>query len=101
MRNRFLALSIPLLSLVAISGWGFQNDPKSALQQATKADHAQMLEQLHITSLRPGVNARVLGAANYDEAKANPYPDLPDPLTLVATSTRDVAVSTTRRSMAI
>ncbi len=41
-----------------------------------------MLEALHITSLRTGVNARVLGSANYDEAKANPYPDLPDPLTL-------------------
>src|SRR5262249_8722665 len=37
---------------------------------------------LHIASLRPGVNARVLGAANYDEAKANPYPALPDPLTM-------------------
>jgi hypothetical protein len=24
----------------------------------------------------------VPNAANYDEAKANPYPDLPDPLTL-------------------
>src|SRR5262249_13861557 len=29
-----------------------------------------------------GVNARVAGSANYDEAKANPYPDLPDPLTM-------------------
>ena len=41
-----------------------------------------MMAQLHITSLRPGVNARVLGEPNYDEAKANPYPDLPDPLTM-------------------
>jgi hypothetical protein len=38
-----------------------------------------MLNQLHIASLRPRVNARVLGSANYDETKANPYPDLPDP----------------------
>jgi hypothetical protein len=28
------------------------------------------------------VNARVPGSTNYDEAKANPYPDLPDPLTM-------------------
>ncbi|MBV8905627.1 MAG: acetylxylan esterase [Acidobacteriia bacterium] len=41
-----------------------------------------MMDQLHIASLRPGVNARFVGSANYDEAKANPYPDLPDPLTM-------------------
>ena len=41
-----------------------------------------MMDQLHIASLRPGVNARVAGSTNYDEAKANPYPDLPDPLTM-------------------
>ena len=41
-----------------------------------------MMEQLHIASLRAGVNARVPGATNYDEAKANPYPDLPDPLVM-------------------
>lgn len=53
-----------------------------AIQQASREDHRQMLDQLHIASLRPGVNARVPGSANYDEAKANPYPDLPDPLTM-------------------
>ncbi len=53
-----------------------------AIQQASKADHQQMMEQLHIASLRPGVNARVAGSTNYDEAKANPYPNLPDPLTM-------------------
>jgi hypothetical protein len=41
-----------------------------------------MMDQLGITSLRPEVNERVPGSANYDEAKANPYPALPDPLTL-------------------
>lgn len=45
-----------------------------------------MLRQLHIDSLRPGVNgsgkAGVANAANYDEANANPYPTLPDPLVL-------------------
>jgi hypothetical protein len=41
-----------------------------------------MMNQLHIASLRPSVNARTLGSANYDESKANPYPDLPDPLVM-------------------
>ena len=84
MRNRLISIIIQgafwVLALIHIASQGFQNAPQAALQQAAKEDHAQMMEQLHITSLRPGVNARVLGSANYDEAKANPYPDLPDPL---------------------
>ena len=41
-----------------------------------------MMEQLGITRLRPGPsgNASATNAANYDPAKANPFPDLPDPL---------------------
>jgi hypothetical protein len=48
-------------------------------------DHQRMMELLHITSLRPGrngMNPRSPNYANYDESKANPYPDLPDPLVL-------------------
>jgi hypothetical protein len=44
-----------------------------------------MMELLNITSLRPGADGRNPGApnaANYDEAKANPYPKLPEPLVL-------------------
>jgi hypothetical protein len=49
----------------------------------SEQDHQNMMDQLHITSLRPGVNGndpKAPNAANYDEAKANPYPNLPDPL---------------------
>jgi hypothetical protein len=48
-------------------------------------DHRRMLDLLKITSLRPGANGmdpKAPNAANYDEAKANPYPNLPDPLRL-------------------
>ncbi len=48
-------------------------------------DHRRLLDLLHIKSLRPGVNGndpKAPNAANYDEAKANPYPTLPDPLLL-------------------
>jgi (4-O-methyl)-D-glucuronate---lignin esterase len=43
-----------------------------------------MMDLLKIKSLRrgPSGNPRAANAANYDEAKANPYPDLPDPLVL-------------------
>ena len=48
----------------------------------TADDHRNMLEQLGIRALRPGRNADASkpNAANYDEALANPYPILPDPL---------------------
>ena len=43
-----------------------------------------MMEQLGIQALRPGPSGRAVAtnAANYDPAKANPFPNLPDPLTL-------------------
>jgi hypothetical protein len=48
-------------------------------------DHQKMMDLLHITSLRRGAdgnNRQSPNAANYDEAKANPYPHLPEPLVL-------------------
>ncbi|MEO8597834.1 MAG: acetylxylan esterase [Candidatus Solibacter sp.] len=66
----------------AAGGRGAPTPQQLAQQQATREDHQQMLDQLHITSLRPPVNAREMGSTNYDESKANPYPDLPDPLKL-------------------
>jgi hypothetical protein len=48
-------------------------------------DHKLMMEALGIQSLRPGANGRdpnAANAANYDETKANPFPNLPDPLVL-------------------
>src|SRR5580704_8922426 len=48
-------------------------------------DHKRTMDLLHITELRRGKAGRDKtdpNFANYDESKANPYPDLPDPLTL-------------------
>jgi hypothetical protein len=56
-----------------------------SIWRLSDADHKAMLQLLGITSLRPGVNGNdpnAPNAANYDEAKANPYPALPDPLAL-------------------
>lgn len=46
---------------------------------STEQDHRNMMEQLGITRLRPGRSpgADAPNAANYDEARANPYPELP------------------------
>ena len=47
-------------------------------------DHQRTMDLLQITNLRPGRsgNPDAPNAANYDESKANPFPDLPDPLLL-------------------
>src|SRR5678815_4451900 len=54
------------------------------LSWTTQQDHKNMMEQLGIKSLRPGPSGRpdAPNSANYDPAKANPFPDLPDALTL-------------------
>jgi (4-O-methyl)-D-glucuronate---lignin esterase len=51
----------------------------------TQQDHQRTMDLLGISSLRRGADGRnpdAPNAANYDESKANPYPDLPDPLIL-------------------
>ncbi|HEX7446013.1 MAG TPA: hypothetical protein VF306_00630 [Pirellulales bacterium] len=50
----------------------------------TQEDHQNMMGQLGITALRPGPsgNPSAPNHANYDESQANPYPELPDVLTL-------------------
>ena len=47
-------------------------------------DHQNMMDQLGIKALRPGPSGKETDAnhANYDEAKASPYGDLPDALKL-------------------
>ena len=63
------------------SGAGAASQP---MNWTTQQDHKNMMEQLGIKALRPGPSGRAgaTNSANYDPAKANPYPDLPDPLTL-------------------
>ncbi|MDE3103582.1 MAG: acetylxylan esterase [Acidobacteriota bacterium] len=47
-------------------------------------DHQNMMDQLGIQALRPGPSGdeKAPNHANYDEQQANPYPNLPDPLTM-------------------
>ena len=55
------------------------------VQLSTAEDHQRTMSLLGIESLRRGAdgrNADAPNAANYDESKANPYPDLPDPLVM-------------------
>ena len=58
---------------------------RASLPWTAEQDHRNMMTQLGITKLRPGRNGNANAtnnAANYDQAKANPFPDYPDALTL-------------------
>src|SRR5258708_39986113 len=61
------------------------NGQSPPMELTATQDHQKMMELLHITSLRPGADGSNRESPRYqntDESKANPYPDLPDPLTL-------------------
>ncbi|MGQ9632831.1 MAG: alpha/beta hydrolase family protein [Bryobacteraceae bacterium] len=76
-----------LLALGAAAGQARKSgkDLPPPVQLTTQQDHQRTMQLLGITSLRPGANGtnpQAPNYANYDESEANPYPDLPDPLTL-------------------
>jgi hypothetical protein len=58
--------------------------PPPAVNWTAEQDHQNMMDQLGIKALRPGPsgNENAPDHANYDESKANPYPNLPDVLTM-------------------
>ena len=67
-----------LLLLTAAAG------PPAPVQLTAEQDHQRLMDLLHIKALRPGADPnhpQAPNAVNYDESKANPYPNLPDPLT--------------------
>ncbi|HUK33009.1 MAG TPA: hypothetical protein VLV86_03800, partial [Vicinamibacterales bacterium] len=78
MSRTSLLLAFTVLTATAMSA------SQEPLTWTAQQDHQNMMDQLGIRTLRPGSNGRALAgapdAANYDPAKANPYPDLPDPL---------------------
>jgi hypothetical protein len=84
-----LFLAIPVQDLFAQDLSKMTKDERAAYfanaARGSAADHKKMMEQLKIDSLRPGANGmdpKAANAANYDEAKANPFPELPDPMKL-------------------
>jgi len=76
---RFIGDAV-VISLLALLGEG-QDAPAAAKPVifTTEQDHRNMMAQLGITKLRPGRSSKddSPNRANYDETKADPYPDLP------------------------
>jgi hypothetical protein len=83
MRAQNAPMSAPATNAPAPpAGGGFGFGGNNA---ATEADHQNMMNQLGIKEIRrgrDGNNPKSPNYANYDESKANPFPNLPDPLVL-------------------
>src|SRR5208282_128219 len=80
-------LAVTLFSALALPAASQDAKPADPAprQLTAQQDHDLMMRALKIKSLRPGADGRnrsAPNAANYDESKANPYPNLPDPLVL-------------------
>ena len=78
-----------LIAIVALTGSTFvAQQATTALPEpkmwTTAEDHQNMMQQLGIRKLRPGPAAAetAANATNYNEALANPFPNLPEVLTL-------------------
>ncbi len=76
------ALSLSLSATVATTRVAAQQP--APVTFTDQQDHQNMMDQLGIKAMRPGPsgNENAPNHANYDESKANPYPNLPDPLVM-------------------
>src|ERR1700728_3945561 len=72
------------MACVTIQLCGQQSAAPQPMNWTAEQDHQNMLEQLGIKALRPGPSGKDSDAnhANYDESTANPFPNLPEVLTL-------------------
>lgn len=79
-------LSVCLSCVLAVCAAAIAQSPATPAPVTFTADqdHQNMMDQLGIKALRPGPsgNEKALNHANYDESQANPFPNVPDPLTM-------------------
>src|SRR4030042_5442931 len=71
-----------LLLLTGISSGQFSKQAMDSIRKLTGEDYRYMLNQIGITSVRPGPSGTPgqPNQANYDESKAAQYTSVPDPL---------------------
>jgi hypothetical protein len=81
--KQLIALASLIIATQASGQAARDNKTPSPVTFTTQQDHANMMQQLGITKLRPGPsgNESAPNHANYDEALANPFPNLPEILT--------------------
>src|SRR5436189_5990323 len=81
MTRPWIVLLLPLVQLCAQQPGAPAPEPKN---WTAAEDHQNMMNQLGSKSLRPGPsgNESAPNHANYDESLANPFPQLPEALTM-------------------
>ena len=83
---RLCVLSLCLLGVFSVSAPVIAQISATPPPVALTADQDRqnMMDQLGIKALRPGPSGdeKAPNHANYDESQANPFPNLPDPLTM-------------------
>ena len=81
-RSSFLCICLSCLLAASALAQRAAAPPPGAL--TADQDQHKMMDMLGIKALRPGPsgNEKAPNHANIDESKANPYPNLPDPLTM-------------------
>lgn len=81
-RPAFLCLSV--ICGISVNAAIAQTALSPPVTFTSDQDHQKMMDQLGIKALRPGPSGdeKAPNHANYDEAKANPYSNVPDPLTM-------------------
>ena len=76
---KFIASVVAMFCFVANSA----QDYPPPVDLTAAQDHQRLMDLLHMTSIRAGRNGsnpKSTNYAHYDESKANPFPNLPDPL---------------------
>ncbi|HEV7608583.1 MAG TPA: hypothetical protein VGO61_14660 [Steroidobacteraceae bacterium] len=82
---RAVLLVSGVLCAVAAAAAPAEKNAAPPLELTAEQDHKMMMEKLGIATIRRGADGRdpnAPNAANYDESKGNPYPDLPEALKL-------------------
>jgi hypothetical protein len=82
---RAAACGLMFAFLAAARAQSVDTNPPAPVKWTTEQDHQNMMEQLGIKTIRRGKdgnNTNSPNYANYDESKANPFPNLPDALVL-------------------
>ncbi len=81
MKRLLFFLSINILTAAGVSAQ-FSQEARDSIIRESNLDHQMMMKELGITQLRPGPSGdpKAPDAANTDESKVPPYPELPDPL---------------------
>jgi hypothetical protein len=82
-KSAVLVIALSAVSAACLPAAAQNSAAPAPVTFTSEQDHQNMMDQLGIKALRPGPsgNEKAPNHANYDESKANPYPNVPDPLT--------------------